>query len=221
MISARPPDSRSSVAILLIDPHRIVGGQHRHRARQPDGLGALGRGRQQHRRRRGQEIRPVMLADAEHLEADLVGQLDLLHEIAQPLRRARDPPGGRVRRVLDEGIDADFHGTFRAAPLALLCGPRANIPGCELSNGSRWRLRCLRLPIGAGPIRGGLSDRAGQAPRAVRGGRADRRGGAHPWRAVVGALGRQDRADREPARRRHHRRDRRRRQGAAGRPDAC
>ena len=39
-------------------------------------------------------------------------------------------------------------------------------------------------------------------------------------RAVVGALGRQDRADREPSRRRHHRRDRRRRQGAAGRPHA-
>ena len=55
-------------------------------------LGALGRGREQHRRRRGQEIRPVMLADAEHLQADLIGQLDLLHQVAQPLRRAQHLP---------------------------------------------------------------------------------------------------------------------------------
>jgi hypothetical protein len=36
-----------------------------------------------------QEIRPVMLADAEHLEADLIGQLDLFHQVAQPLRGLR------------------------------------------------------------------------------------------------------------------------------------
>ncbi len=61
-----------------------------------------------------------MLADAEHLEADLIGQLDLLHQVAQPLRRARDLPGGRVRRVLDEGIDANFHGgPFERRSLAL------------------------------------------------------------------------------------------------------
>ena len=34
-----------------------------------------------------EKIRPVMLADAEHLEADLIGQLDLLHQVAEPLRR--------------------------------------------------------------------------------------------------------------------------------------
>ena len=56
-----------------------------------------------------------MLADAEHLQADLIGQLDLLHQVAQPLRRAQDLPGGRVRRVLDEGIDANFHGGFQAS----------------------------------------------------------------------------------------------------------
>ena len=28
-----------------------------------------------------------MLADAEHVEADLVGQLDLFDQVAQPLRR--------------------------------------------------------------------------------------------------------------------------------------
>ena len=181
-------------------------------------LGALGGGGQQHRRRRGEEIRPVMLADAEHLQADLIGQLDLLHQVAQPLRRARGLPGGRVRRVLDEGIDADFHGGLsRRCALALLCAHALTFPdaNCPMDRAGACGVCGSH---GAGPIRGGLSGRAGQAARAVRGGRADRRGGAHPRRTVVGALGRQAGGDREPARRRHHRRDRGRRQGAAGRP---
>ena len=42
-----------------------------------------------------QKIRPVMLADAEHVEADLIGKLDLLHQVAQPLhRRQRLPVAG-------------------------------------------------------------------------------------------------------------------------------
>ena len=32
------------------------------------------------------EVRPVMLADAEHVEADLIGQFDLFHQIGKPLR---------------------------------------------------------------------------------------------------------------------------------------
>ena len=64
-----------------------------------------------HRRRGGEKIRPVMLADAEHFEADLVGQLDLFHQVAQPLRRIEQLAGRRVGRVLDERVDADFHST--------------------------------------------------------------------------------------------------------------
>ena len=35
--------------------------------------------------RRDREVGPVVLADAEHVEADLVGELDLLDQVAQPL----------------------------------------------------------------------------------------------------------------------------------------
>ena len=92
MISARPPESRSSVAnswktrtgsselstvTALVRRMRFV---------------ARGR-RGEHDGRRGDgEVGPVVLADAEDVEADLVGELDLLDQVAQPLRRRR-PPG--------------------------------------------------------------------------------------------------------------------------------
>ena len=72
-------------------------------------LGALGRRRQDARRRGGREIGPVVLADAEHIEADLVGQLDLFDQVAQPLRRVDGLPGRRIGRGFRECVDADFH----------------------------------------------------------------------------------------------------------------
>ena len=49
---------------------------------------ALG-GRREHDGRRGdREVGAVVLADAEHVEPDLVGELDLLDQVAQPLRRS-------------------------------------------------------------------------------------------------------------------------------------
>ena len=72
-------------------------------------MGALGRGREQHRRRGGEKIRTMVLADAEHFEAHLVGEFDLFDQVAQPLRRIEDAPGRRVRGVFDERIDANFH----------------------------------------------------------------------------------------------------------------
>src|SRR5204862_8349989 len=56
------------------------------------------------RRRRHREVRAVMLADAEHVEPDLVGQLDLLEQVAQPV-------GGRglARRQRPERVDAELH----------------------------------------------------------------------------------------------------------------
>ena len=70
-----------------------------------------------------EEIRPVVLADAEHFEADLIGKLDLLDQIAQPLRRAQDPAGGGIGRVFDEGVDAYFHD------YGTLCGGHDAQPG--------------------------------------------------------------------------------------------
>ena len=61
-------------------------------------LGAFGGRGKDHCRRRGRIVRPVMLAEAEHVEADLVGKLDLLDQVAQPLMRAD------VRRGLRSGL---------------------------------------------------------------------------------------------------------------------
>ena len=49
-------------------------------------------GREHDGRRRDGEVGPVVLADAEDVEPDLVGQLDLLEQVAQPLRGVSPPP---------------------------------------------------------------------------------------------------------------------------------
>ena len=109
MISARPPESRSSVAkswktrtgsselstvTALVSRIRFVRSAA---AREHDG------------RRRDGEVGAVVLADAEDVEADLVGELDLLDQVAQPLAgadRAARSPG---RAELGEGVDAELH----------------------------------------------------------------------------------------------------------------
>ena len=76
-----------------------------------------------------------MLADAEHLEADLVGQFDLFDQIAQPLRRREHAARRRVRRVLDEGVDADFHvlSLVRVAETLVCVGS-----ACRVATGCRF-----------------------------------------------------------------------------------
>ena len=94
---------------LLVDAYRIVRRQHRDGAGQPDALGARrGRG-ERDGRRRDRIVRPVMLAEAEHVEADPVGELDLLQNVGEApvdidrLARLRIAPG------LDEGVSAELH----------------------------------------------------------------------------------------------------------------
>ena len=88
MISARPPDSRSSVAKSWKTRTGSSELSTRDRARQADALRARGR-RGEHDGGRGdREVGPVVLADAEDVEAELVGELDLLEQVAQPLARA-------------------------------------------------------------------------------------------------------------------------------------
>ena len=55
------------------------------------------------------EVGPVVLADAEHVEPDLVGELDLLDQVAQPLLRADHVPVERVLLKLRERVDPDLH----------------------------------------------------------------------------------------------------------------
>ena len=86
---------------VLEDAHRVVGAEHGDRAGEPDPLRARG-GRGEHDgRRRDGEVGPVVLADAEDVEADLVGQLDLLEQVAQPLARALI-----VRPVAGSGVSS-------------------------------------------------------------------------------------------------------------------
>ena len=87
MISARPPESRSTVAKSWKTRTGSSELSTVDRARQPDPLRARrGRAEDDGRRRDG-EVGPVVLADAEDVEPDLVGELDLLDQVAQPLRR--------------------------------------------------------------------------------------------------------------------------------------
>src|SRR5688572_7131294 len=60
----------------------------------------------------------MMLADAEHVEADLVGELDLFHQVAHALR------SGQVRRAFDERIDSEFHWAPILVTLRATCDVR-------------------------------------------------------------------------------------------------
>ena len=68
---------------LLEDADRVVGAQYGDGARQPDARCPGGRGREHDRGRRDRELGPVVLTHSEDVEADLVGELDLLDELAQ------------------------------------------------------------------------------------------------------------------------------------------
>src|SRR3954467_12040500 len=106
MISARPPLSRSSVAkswktrtgsseliTLTALVSRIRSVRSAAAARTTAGVVTAKSGRGGGAR----EGRPVMLADAEDVEPDLIGQLDLLDQVAQPL-------AGAVHARLAEGV---------------------------------------------------------------------------------------------------------------------
>ena len=69
-----------------------------------------GRGGEHDRRRGDGEVGTVVLADAEDVEADLVGELDLLDEVAQALLGLTSA-GRRVGGQLAEGVDADLHAS--------------------------------------------------------------------------------------------------------------
>jgi hypothetical protein len=91
---------------VLEDAHGIVGAQHRDRAGQADVPRARGGGSQRDGRRRDGVVGAVVLADAEDVEADLVGQHDLLEEVAHPPRRV--DPGSHV----GEGVQTELHRRF-------------------------------------------------------------------------------------------------------------
>ena len=72
---------------LLEDTDGIIGAQNGNRAGEPDVLGP-GRDRGQcHRRRGHEEVRPVVLAHSEEIEAELISEHRLLEQLAHPLLR--------------------------------------------------------------------------------------------------------------------------------------
>jgi hypothetical protein len=92
---------------VLEHANRVIRAQHGDGARQPDPLRARRGCRQRDDGRRHDEVRAMVLTDAEHIEPDLLGQVDLLEELAHPascVRRAA-APGGQ----LGEGVEADLH----------------------------------------------------------------------------------------------------------------
>ena len=114
---------------LLVDANRIVRRQHRDGAGQPDALGAR-RGCGERDRRRGDGVvRPVMLAEAEHVEADAVGELDLLQHVGEaPVDIDRLARHG-IAAGLDEGVSAELHEDSREmrCRLRLIASPNWGI----------------------------------------------------------------------------------------------
>ena len=109
MISARPPERRSSVAkswntrtgsselsTLTALVSRIRWCARRRPASTTAGAETA---------KSGRWCSPT----AEDVEPDLVGELDLLDQVAQPLRRRDRPPCRRVGRELREGIETELH----------------------------------------------------------------------------------------------------------------
>jgi len=94
---------------LLEDADRIVGAEHTHRTGEPDPPRAHRRGGEDDRGRGRHIVYPVVLADPEDIEPDLVGERDLFEEVRQPVLRGDHRPVGEWGR-LGEGIDADLHG---------------------------------------------------------------------------------------------------------------
>ncbi len=73
---------------ILKHPHRVERREHRHRAGQADALGRAGDRRHHHRRRGDRQIEAVVLADAEHVEPGLIGELGGRHDFGIALRGA-------------------------------------------------------------------------------------------------------------------------------------
>ena len=103
MISARPPEIEIELGELLEHPDGVVRAEHGDRAREADPFGP-GRDRGEGDCRRGdEEVGAVVLADREHIQPELVGELGLLEQVAHPLL------GADARGEVREGGKSKFH----------------------------------------------------------------------------------------------------------------
>ena len=106
------------VGELLKDPHRILGGENGHGAREPDLSRQRGNRGQRRRRRGDQVVGTMVLAEGEELQAEVVGELRLFEEIAHPLLRAdaRVQVGKRDKTEIHQRIRTTIaHSSIPAA----------------------------------------------------------------------------------------------------------
>ena len=67
------------------DPHRVVGAEHGDGGAEPDALGPAGDRGEHDLGRRDREVVAVVLAEAEDVDADRVGEHGLLDDVADHL----------------------------------------------------------------------------------------------------------------------------------------
>ena len=96
---------------FLEDAHGIGGAQNGDGAGEADFFGARS-GRGENDGGSGVEkLFAMMLADAEDVEADLVGEFDFFEQMLETVDRLEFQAGGRVGDGRCETVDADFHET--------------------------------------------------------------------------------------------------------------
>ena len=93
----------------LVDPDGVVGAEDGDGGAEPDPLGAAGDGREQDLGGADGEVGAVVLADAEEVHADPVGQLGLGDDVAEDPRVGQQAAVG-VRGDVAEGVEAQFDG---------------------------------------------------------------------------------------------------------------
>ena len=104
----------------LEDADRIVGAEDGHGRAEPDPLGLPGDRRQHHLGRRDGEVVAVVLADADEVEADLVGQHGLRDDVADHLV-VRQELSVRVGGHVAERVQAEFDCLRHAVAAFRLC----------------------------------------------------------------------------------------------------
>ena len=96
-------------------PIQVVRRQHCHGRAEPDARGAARNGGQHDVRRGDREVRTVVLADPDGIDADLVGENGLVDKISDDLRGMQRLAVRAVRDV-PERVEAEFDGLIHAVP---------------------------------------------------------------------------------------------------------
>lgn len=115
---------------LLEHAHGVVGAEYGDGAGQPDPPGAGGRGGEDGRGAGGGLVGAVVLADAEHVEPHLVGELGLLDDLAQP-RGGAD--AGRGEIDVRERVRTEFHDALNSGGAVRFPGRPTDDRRCRMA----------------------------------------------------------------------------------------